>query len=517
MIAAEPELPTCFGHFRIDALIGQGGMGRVYRAFDLELRRKVALKVLRSDGHGSPHAPRSTLLREARAGAALSHPNVVTIYEVDELEGTPFLVMEWLDGAPLRDFVGDAAVPLAERLRWLLEIASALSAAHAVGLVHRDVKPENVIVCADRTTRVLDFGLALRPGDDTGVTTRDAAAPEGQRRIAGTPRYMAPEQLAGAPVTAASDQYAWSVMAYELCAGVHPAVAARAALLEEFTRIGIAPPLHEHNPEVPIAISGVIAQAMDPRPLARLPDMDAIVSMLGPFARPAMAAAPASASRREEVTARDATPKHAPGSAETLPTSRPRGPVSPAHLLAEKHPRSAPLVIASLAVMGFVIGIAVIHAPRHSEVAVASASPAPEPPRTSTPAIAAAAPVPEVSSAPVAAALPGTSALPRVPTPHLAHVAPRSVKPDDGTCPTGMAVNKAGACGRLCGRTSECAAVAICSRGVCLDCPPGWFSGPGNACFQVCGTGGSCDGKAWPGAVCTAWGPERLCVPPGFQ
>src|SRR5262249_11429686 len=155
---------------------GSGGMGEVYHARDERLQRKVALKLLHPEPSDTEPIPSSTsgprsavrLLREARAAAALEHPNVGPAYDVGEgreppeLRGTPYLAMELIKGTPLRAFCGDAGVPLERRLGWLADIARALSAAHAAGLVHRDVKPENVMIREDGVVKVLDFGIAKR-------------------------------------------------------------------------------------------------------------------------------------------------------------------------------------------------------------------------------------------------------------------------------------------------------------------------------------------------------------------
>lgn len=201
-----------FGHYVIEALIGEGGMGAVYRAHDTKLRRKVALKVIHPDLAVPDAAAR--LVREARTAAAFSHPNTVAIHDLGEIDGTVFLVMELISGAPLRAYVGDTSVPAAQKLRWLVDMARGLGAAHKAGLVHRDVKPTNVMVGGDGVVKVLDFGLA-KPLEAASFTTNVDI-------VAGTPRYMAPELFAGMRADARSDQYAFGVTAYELLAGVYP-------------------------------------------------------------------------------------------------------------------------------------------------------------------------------------------------------------------------------------------------------------------------------------------------------
>ena len=201
-----------FARYVIEAAIGEGGMGEVYRAFDEKLRRKVALKVLHPDLAVPDAAAR--LVREARAAAAFAHPNTIAIYDLGEIDGTVFLVMELIEGAPLRAFIGDVSVPVTKRLRWLVDIARGLGAAHKAGLVHRDVKPANVMISDDGVVKVLDFGLA-KPVEASSLNT-DVGL------VVGTPRYMAPELFTGIRADARSDQYAFGVTAYELLAGVHP-------------------------------------------------------------------------------------------------------------------------------------------------------------------------------------------------------------------------------------------------------------------------------------------------------
>ncbi len=222
-----------FDRYVIDALLGQGGMGRVYRARDEKLQRAVALKVLRLDGDPERPCPddgAERLLREARAAAGLEHANTIAIHDVGEFDGTPFIAMELVEGVSLRSLVGDAAVSIETRVRYLVDVARALAAAHEHGILHRDVKPENVIVRRDGVVKVLDFGIARplhAPHDDMGSwstvvakqTTESWAKDSG---LVGTPRYMAPEQLRGEKLDARADQFSWGVMAYELLTGRSP-------------------------------------------------------------------------------------------------------------------------------------------------------------------------------------------------------------------------------------------------------------------------------------------------------
>jgi serine/threonine protein kinase/Tol biopolymer transport system component len=224
------------GRYVVEGLLGEGGMGQVYRAYDATLNRRVAIKLLRpddmpgsNDTESSAGVPSVTrVLREARMAAALDHPNVVSIFDVGEQDGNPFIVMELVNGRSLRACIGLHEIPVTERVHWLLGIARGLAAAHHVGLVHRDVKPENVLVRDDGVVKVLDFGIARLerlPSQRPPSGRMPAIATAGgtlESTLAGTPAYMAPEQIRRDSVDARVDQFAWGVVAYELLAGSLP-------------------------------------------------------------------------------------------------------------------------------------------------------------------------------------------------------------------------------------------------------------------------------------------------------
>jgi alkyl hydroperoxide reductase subunit AhpC len=207
-----------FSHYRIEAEVGEGTFARVYRAIDLRLDRPVALKAFKPDCPVTP----SAALAEAKAAAALNHPNLCTIYAVDESAGVPIISMEYVPGESLARIGRRGRLPLDSLLSIARQIAAGMAAAHAAGIVHGDLKPENVMVTAGGTVKVLDFGLArrLRRGmpvqpDDT-VELGLAEAGEG---LFGTPRYLAPEQVRGEPATMASDVFSAGVIFYELATG----------------------------------------------------------------------------------------------------------------------------------------------------------------------------------------------------------------------------------------------------------------------------------------------------------
>lgn len=289
----------------IEGLLGTGGMGDVFRARDVRLQRSVALKILRSEHDAgstpTPESPGATrMLREARAGAALRHANVVTVYDVGEIEqpeslrGTTFLAMELIAGKPLRKYVGDSSIPMEQRVRWLESIARALSAAHAAGLVHRDVKPENVMIDDDGTAKVLDFGVARH----TGVAIDPASTTESLRvasiatwgSAVGTPAYMSPEQLRNEPLDGRADQFAWGVTAYELLCGERPWIASGNVLQLVSDILSMAPtPLSQRCPDVPSTVAAVVDRALAKGREERFGSMDELLLALRrPRRRPAM-------------------------------------------------------------------------------------------------------------------------------------------------------------------------------------------------------------------------------------
>lgn len=202
-------------HYRIERQVGSGTFSAVFRAEDTTLERTVALKVMKPD---SP-VPASAVLAEARAAAALNHPNVCTIYSVDEDEGVPVIAMEYLSGRPLSKHV--AAGPLLPEAASSIarQIASGMAAAHAQGVTHGDLKPANVFVTDAGLVKILDFGLARRETlDDDPDATADLA-PGAEGAVTGTPSYMSPEQAGGFAPTAASDVFALGAMLYEMLTG----------------------------------------------------------------------------------------------------------------------------------------------------------------------------------------------------------------------------------------------------------------------------------------------------------
>ena len=210
-----------YGHYRILAKIGQGGMGIVYRAHDEMLDRDVALKVVGAES-SVEKSSREHLLHEARASSGLSHPNICTIHEVGEFDGELFMVMELVEGKPLKTLIGSVGLAVESILRYGIQIAGALAHAHSRNIVHHDLKSANIVVTPQGLVKVLDFGLAKRLPDTAGEATGSIALVEGTSAIAGTLSYIAPEVLRGQPGDHRSDLWALGVVLYEAASGQLP-------------------------------------------------------------------------------------------------------------------------------------------------------------------------------------------------------------------------------------------------------------------------------------------------------
>ena len=253
-------------------LIGRGGMGEIYLARDRTLGRTVAVKLLAERLAEEPEL-RERFRREALTAARLSgEPHVVTIFDVGEHEGRPFIVMEYLPGGTLAERARSRPVEPERALAWLAQAAEALDAAHANGVVHRDVKPANLLFDGADRLQVVDFGIARLVDETLGMTAPGT--------ILGTAGYLAPEQASGRETTAASDRYALAVVAYELLTGGRPfergsETAEAAAHIHE-----LVPPASERGVALPEAIDAVFARALAKNPVHRYPTAAAFVDAL---------------------------------------------------------------------------------------------------------------------------------------------------------------------------------------------------------------------------------------------
>ncbi|MDC0740190.1 serine/threonine-protein kinase [Polyangium mundeleinium] len=267
------------GRYVVESLLGEGGMGEVYRALDTRLGRRVALKVLRKDTELSEDAwahESSRMLREARAAAALSHAGIVAIYDVGELDGTAFIAMEIAEGEPLRALVGKDA-PDAWKIQILHDVARALDAAHQAGVVHRDVKPENIVVSKAGAVKVLDFGIARGLDRETDPGARTLEVEPAESMFQGTPAYTAPEQLTGEALDARADQFGFGVVAHELFEGELPFRVDKgpAALISSI--LADEPKPMTRAPE---GVRDIVRRALAKDPADRFPSMAALADEL---------------------------------------------------------------------------------------------------------------------------------------------------------------------------------------------------------------------------------------------
>jgi tRNA A-37 threonylcarbamoyl transferase component Bud32 len=266
---AEPVVGDFLGQFRVEARIGSGGLGVVYRAYDVKLKRQVALKVL---AEGAARVER--LLAEARSAAALTHASIAAIYDVQQIDGVAFLVMELVEGRTLRDELSRGKFAPARAISFAIDVASAVARAHERGIVHRDLKPENVIVTPDGHAKILDFGLARAITESPTVRSVDGALAADRASVSGTRHYMSPEQAAGERAEARADVFALGVMFYEMLAGQRP-FAPRAERDPRKWREAdwrVEKKLQALAPTVSSALARIVERCMSLDPAARFAD-----------------------------------------------------------------------------------------------------------------------------------------------------------------------------------------------------------------------------------------------------
>ncbi len=256
--------------YKIGAELGRGGMGIVYHAYEAALERDIALKILAPE-IADQHAVTARLHREAISAARLRHPNIALLYEFGQIDGMPFLAMEYVAGPSLRQLLEAEPITWDRALKLLAQIGDALDYAHAMGIVHRDVKPSNILVDSGDRAVLIDFGLAEVTGNS--LLTADGA-------VLGTPHYMAPEQADGRGAGEQSDQYGLAAVAYELLTGMPP-FHGRSSMAVVFAHIHEQPvPPAERQPTLPAAVNGVLLRALAKQPEARYPSAVAFVTDL---------------------------------------------------------------------------------------------------------------------------------------------------------------------------------------------------------------------------------------------
>ncbi len=330
------------GRYEIEELVGTGGMSSVYRARDSVLERRVALKVLHEHFSADPEYV-ERFRREARAIARLNHPNIVTVIDRGEFGKRQFIVFEHIPGENLKEVVErEGQLPVAQALALTHQIARGLAFAHQHGVVHRDVKPQNVLVDESGTAKVTDFGIArsLDPGEELTQTGT----------LLGTSDYIAPEQASGEPVDARSDQYSLGVLLYELLTGEVPYPA------DSFMAVAMrhlrdpVPSVRERRRDVPDRVDKIVARAMAKRPADRFPSTEAMMGAI----EAALADTGEGAGRNEATGVHSRIERPSPSRSAARPGPRRR----------QRRRRFAPLLLALLVVGAGAIALGLILAGR---------------------------------------------------------------------------------------------------------------------------------------------------------
>ncbi len=273
-VVMDEPTPRTIGDYRVLGLIGSGAMGRVYLAHDDRLDRRVAIKVMSARYAGNANA-RQRFVRESRALGSIEHPHVMTIHQVGEQDGVPYIVMQLLEGRTLRDHRDiSGPLPLAETLRIGKEIAAGLAAAHRRGILHRDIKPANVFLEGEaRSVRIIDFGLARGIDSRATALTHDGA-------LVGTPSYMPPERIDDGELDAKSDLFGLGVILYEMLARRLPFEGRTVATVLTAIAKGNPAPLHETAPHVPPEVSDLVMRLIAHDKADRPADARAVAEQL---------------------------------------------------------------------------------------------------------------------------------------------------------------------------------------------------------------------------------------------
>jgi serine/threonine-protein kinase len=258
------------GRYEVLAEVGHGGMGSVFRARDVELDETVALKFVRGTMNAEIVA---RFIQEIKSSRCVTHPNVVRVFTFEKWHEHRFIVMEYIAGPSMYRWIDRAPAPtLQDRLKLALSIASAIAAAHRVGIIHRDIKPENILVTETGQPKILDFGIARMESAERQLTA--------ENMIVGSPKYMSPEQIQAKAVDRRTDIYSLGVVLYYLFTGVEPFAGkdVQEILVKHLTDRPPAP--HAINPDIPPHLSEAIMRAMDPDPDRRFPSTAALADAL---------------------------------------------------------------------------------------------------------------------------------------------------------------------------------------------------------------------------------------------
>ena len=258
-------LPEHIGRFKVEALLGRGGMGEVYKAFDPTLQRIVAVKTVRPDIDRPEYLDR--LMREAQACARLSHPNIVTVYEAGQIDGIVFIAMEYLQGENLSQVLERKALSFEAKIRILAQVLEALHHAHGLEVVHRDIKPSNIHIQSDGSVKLVDFGLARMLQADTLTASGN---------VLGTPHYASPEQLKGDEIDRRTDIYSTGVMAYEMLSGRRPFEPDNSSISSVILKViqETPAPMDTDMSRMLPEIEGIVSRAMAKAPVDRFQSAD---------------------------------------------------------------------------------------------------------------------------------------------------------------------------------------------------------------------------------------------------
>jgi hypothetical protein len=285
-VVLPPALGQTLKHYRLDGLIGEGGMGIVYRAQDLKLQRPVALKLLPTELTADAER-RKRFIFEARAAARINHPAIAQVFDVDEEHGTFFIAMEMVEGKTVRDLIASGQLDLLGAIEIALQVSAGLAKAHAAGIVHRDIKPANVIQTAEGHVKILDFGLAKFRAEE-GLTSAIARGIQDlstltQTQIGivkGTPAYMSPEQVKGEAIGAGSDLFSLGVMLFEMATGKLPFDRATPTEVMHAILFDKTPAIHSLRPALPADLQRIVARCLKKTPADRYPDARALMEDL---------------------------------------------------------------------------------------------------------------------------------------------------------------------------------------------------------------------------------------------
>lgn len=333
--AANVPKQRTIGRYVVTGTLGSGAMGTVYRALDPLIERTVAIKVLAIDMHiASKSGFRERFFREAKSAGSLNHPNIVTIHDVGECNGTPYIAMEFLPGLTLRESLDSGVVlPVRKIIDIGMLVARGLDYAHQSGVIHRDIKPANIMLARNGAVKIMDFGIAI--ASDTACTMPNA--------VLGSPRYMAPEQILSAPVDARTDVFSLGIVLYEMLAGKDPFEGTTIpAVMHKVLHINPAPPT-SFNPDVPAALDAIVMRALAKNPEERFQRAKDLGRALGTLRRELKS----TPTRRPALTAANDT---------THPQQPAPQPVKPTPALRSRNPSASYTVRWG----GLVVGIAAV-------------------------------------------------------------------------------------------------------------------------------------------------------------